>query len=118
MIKTATIKAYSYLRFSTPEQSKGDSKRRQIEGAEEYAKANGLVLDEKLRDEGISAYSGANRDKGALGGFLKKVEKGLIPTGSVLIVESLDRLSRENVMARIFEKAYRTKKSKNNRHLR
>jgi DNA invertase Pin-like site-specific DNA recombinase len=27
-------KAYSYIRFSTPEQEKGDSLRRQMEGAE------------------------------------------------------------------------------------
>lgn len=92
-------KAYSYIRFSTPEQRKGDSLRRQTEAAENYAHKNGLTLDDSLKpDEGLSAYSGIHRTKGALGQFLKVVEGGQVPKGSVLIVESLDRLSREQVL--------------------
>lgn len=37
-------KAYSYIRFSSPEQAKGDSYRRQREAAEAYCQANGLEL--------------------------------------------------------------------------
>jgi DNA invertase Pin-like site-specific DNA recombinase len=51
-----------------------------------------------LRDEGFSAFSGQHRTKGALGRFLEHVEQGRVPSGSVLIVESLDRLSREQVL--------------------
>jgi len=93
-------KAYSYIRFSTPEQEKGDSLRRQTEQSEEYAKAHGLVLDSSLRltDKGLSAFTGFHRTKGALGNFLRLVEHGEIPKGSLLIVENLDRLSRENVL--------------------
>ena len=93
-------KAYSYIRFSTPEQEKGDSLRRQIEKSAEYAKRNNLVLDNrlKLQDKGLSAFSGSHRTRGALGEFLKLVEKGKIPTKSILIVENLDRLSREQVL--------------------
>jgi DNA invertase Pin-like site-specific DNA recombinase len=40
--------AYSYIRFSTPEQALGDSERRQMEAARDYATANGLQLDESL----------------------------------------------------------------------
>ncbi|MBZ5759687.1 recombinase family protein [Rhizobium sp. VS19-DR104.2] len=89
-------KAYSYLRFSTPEQAKGDSARRQIAGAETYAALHNLDLDRtfKLRDEGISAYHGANEETGRLGDFLEAVRHGDISVGSYLLVESLDRLSR------------------------
>jgi len=92
-------KAYSYIRFSTPEQEKGDSLRRQMELSEKYAEAHGLALDDSLhlRDLGLSAYSGEHRDRGALGGFLKLVEAGKIEKGSILLVESLDRLSREEI---------------------
>ena len=93
------MKVYSYNRFSTPEQIKGDSLRRQIELSEQYAKQHGLLLDDslKLQDLGLSAYSGEHRNKGALGTFLRLIESGEIAEGSILIVESLDRLSREEV---------------------
>ena len=93
-------KCYSYIRFSTPEQARGDSKRRQIAYAKEWAKENKLPLDDKLnfQDLGISAFSGANRTRGALGKFLQLVEEGKIAKGSVLIIEAMDRLSREQVM--------------------
>ena len=90
-------KAYSYIRFSTPEQAKGDSLRRQLEAARKFAASNELVLDESLRDEGVSAFRGRNRKNGSLGAFIKKVEDGVVPSGSYLIVENLDRLSRQEV---------------------
>jgi len=93
-------KAYSYIRFSSPEQEKGDSLRRQIQLSEEYCKQNGLILDDtlKLTDRGLSAFKGIHRTKGALGEFLRLVEEGKIPPGSVLLVENLDRLSREQIL--------------------
>ena len=93
-------RCYSYIRFSTPEQVRGDSLRRQLALSEEYARAHGLQLDESLslRDEGFSAFNGQHIAKGALGRFLDHVKEGRVPSGSVLIVESLDRLSREQVL--------------------
>ncbi|WP_084438232.1 recombinase family protein [Shinella sp. HZN7] len=91
-------KAYSYVRYSTPEQAQGDSLRRQTAKAEAWAIERGLTLDDSLRDLGISAYHGANRTAGALRSFLQMVEEGKIERGSYLIVESLDRLSRETVI--------------------
>jgi DNA invertase Pin-like site-specific DNA recombinase len=93
----AVPRAYSYTRFSTPEQLKGDSYRRQTEAARLYAQERGLVLDDTLsmNDLGVSAYSGANLDPEAgLGRFTEAVRSGLVPHGSLLLVESLDRLSR------------------------
>ena len=91
--------AYSYVRFSTPEQARGESFRRQIELARAYAAKHGLHLDESFRDEGVSAFKGRHRDeRAALGAFLSRVESGDVAKGSYLLVESLDRLSREEVV--------------------
>ncbi len=92
-------KAYSYLRFSHPSQAKGDSFRRQSEMAPAYAKRHGLDLDETLtfKDSGISAFRGKHAQEGALAAFLNAVETGKIRKGSYLLVENLDRLSREKV---------------------
>ena len=89
-------KAYSYTRFSTPEQARGDSLRRQVALAEAYSASHGLDLDAELtfRDLGISAFRGANVETGRLADFLEAVRVGLVPPGSYLLVESLDRISR------------------------
>lgn len=91
-------KAYSYLRFSTPEQLKGDSLRRQSEMAIRFAQQHGLDLDQSLtfRDLGVSAFRGRNAATGALGAFLEAVESGDVRPGSVLLVEALDRISRQS----------------------
>lgn len=89
-------RAYSYLRFSTPDQMKGDSFRRQREMAETYARTHGYDLDTTLTfdDLGMSAFRGRNNEVGRLADFKEAVERGLVPKGSVLLVEALDRLSR------------------------
>ncbi len=46
---------------------------------------------------GLSAFSGANALRGALSDFLDAVEHGYIQPGTALLVESLDRLSREKI---------------------
>jgi len=93
---SASRKAYSYLRFSTPEQSKGDSKRRQWSMAVAYAAKHGLELDHELtfHDLGVSGYHGQNAEAGRLAYFLEAVRAGQVPAGSVLLVEHLDRISR------------------------
>ncbi|MDF0695607.1 recombinase family protein [Rhizobium sp. MC63] len=96
-LTTIKPKAYSYIRFSTPEQERGDSLRRQTEAAVRYAALHRLDLDDKLtfRDLGVSAFTGANEETGRLGEFLEAVHHGDIQRGSYLLVESLDRLSRQ-----------------------
>ena len=90
--------AYSYLRFSTPQQSSGHSIERQDEAAANYAREHNLTLDtHSFRDLGISAFKGKNLRDGALGAFLAAVDKGVIPKGSTLLVENIDRLSRAQV---------------------
>src|SRR5687768_12023022 len=43
-LPTAPV-AFSYVRFSTPEQAKGDSLRRQTEATEEWCRRNAIPLD-------------------------------------------------------------------------
>jgi DNA invertase Pin-like site-specific DNA recombinase len=102
MPATATAVAYSYVRFSHPDQAKGDSLRRQTEAAAAWCGRNNVALDTTttFRDLGRSAYTGAHRtnpDRHALAAFLKLVEAGKVPRGSFLIIENLDRLSREHI---------------------
>ena len=94
-------KAYSYLRFSTPEQRKGDSFKRQADLATDYAVRHGLELDASLtlHDLGVSAFRGRNAKTGALRSFLDAVHDGLIAEGSYLLVESLDRITRDAILA-------------------
>ena len=92
-------RAYSYLRFSTPDQSRGDSFRRQADKARKFAAQNDLELSEdSYQDLGVSAYRGRNIVEGQLGKFLEAVESGKIKRGSYLLVENLDRLSRDRLM--------------------
>lgn len=90
---------YSYVRFSSVQQEEGDSERRQIQAAKKWAEEKGGVLDDELLvDRGKSAYHSAHVTmKGALGQFISRIKKGDVPKGSTLIIESFDRLGRENV---------------------
>lgn len=88
-------KAYSYIRMSTERQNRGASLARQLEASKAYADEMGWELDDSLRDIGVSAFTGKNVKDGALGQFIKLAESGKIESGSILIVESLDRISRD-----------------------
>jgi DNA invertase Pin-like site-specific DNA recombinase len=89
------LTAYSYIRWSSDIQSKGDSLRRQLEMTRLICREHGWHLDESLaHDNGISAFNGSNLQNGSLGHFLKAVEAKYINTPCVLVVEALDRLTR------------------------
>src|SRR5713101_2202708 len=65
---------------------------------------NGVRLDESttFRDLGKSAYLGEHRknpDRFRLAAFLKLAEAGRVPRGSFLVIENLDRLTREDERA-------------------
>ena len=45
----------------------------------------------------VSAFRGKNRKTGNLAAFLRKIERGEVLKGSILLLESLDRLSREEL---------------------
>ncbi|MFK0573972.1 recombinase family protein [Endozoicomonas sp.] len=95
------IYCYSYQRISSKKQLRGTGITRQLESSAAVCEEKGWTLDTtfRLTDIGKSAFHGRHLDdKAALGGFLKAVDDGLIKRPAVLLVESLDRLSRENIM--------------------
>ncbi|MEY9573683.1 hypothetical protein ABIE88_001259 [Bradyrhizobium diazoefficiens] len=94
-------KAYSYIRFSTPQQAAGTSLERQTEKAKKYALDHGLTLDTEMdmTDLGVSAFRGKNARTGALRSFLDAVEKGYVAQGSYLLIENMDRISRDGILA-------------------
>lgn len=90
--------AYSYIRFSTPEQAAGDSLRRQLSATEAYCHQNGLVLSLKnFRDLGISGFK--EKTQPSLSDMLTAIETGMIKPGDLVILENLDRLSRRGIDA-------------------
>src|SRR5690348_10044439 len=99
MSKTTRRRAYSYVRFSSALQAEGGSLDRQTRLSREYCERKKLTLDESLtlQDLGVSAFRGDNVREGALAGFLEACRMERVPRGSTLIVESLDRLSRDQI---------------------
>lgn len=90
-------KAYSYIRYSSPQQAKGDSFRRQLATTQSFCEKNGYELDTELsvyQELGVSGFSG---DQENLKKFIADCETGKVKKGSLLIVENLDRLSRQKI---------------------
>ncbi len=54
----------------------------------------GWEIVDRIRDEGRSAFTGANLKDGQLAKFTERLELGLQPEGTILVVEQLDRISR------------------------
>jgi DNA invertase Pin-like site-specific DNA recombinase len=71
--------------------------RRQLQWGEQLATRKGWTLDESLhlQDLGVSAFRGENSATEALAGFLEAIRTHKVKAGDVLLVESLDRLTRE-----------------------
>jgi len=91
--------AYSYIRFSNAKQARGDSLRRQLQWGRDLCAQRSWTLDErlKLQDLGVSAFRGQNAATGHLAAFRDAIKTGHVKPGAVLLVESLDRLSRQDI---------------------
>jgi len=89
--------AYIYIRLSSQAQAWGDGERRQHDAAMRFVATHSLPVTETLQDIGVSAFRGDNAQTGELGRFVQRIENGEIPPGSVLVAESLDRLTRNRV---------------------
>jgi DNA invertase Pin-like site-specific DNA recombinase len=98
----APAKAYSYVRFSTPQQQEGASFQRQMEKANKFALEHGLILDTELNmsDLGVSAYRGKNARTGALAGFLEAVHKGRVEAGSYVRAKRSARFATPSVCSK------------------
>jgi DNA invertase Pin-like site-specific DNA recombinase len=87
----------SFLRWSTDKQEWGSTERRQARLSKRYADERGWEINDTLRLGAIPASDGRHRHISTpFGQFLDRVRNRLIPKGSVLIVEYLDRLSRQH----------------------
>lgn len=108
----------SYKRWSSEEQTKGDSLRRQQDLIDKFIETHPdyVVLPEhQYTDKGVSSFKqidvtkvdvkdeqqtgekitqSINRATGDLARFFDNMKEGKFPRGSVLLVEQLDRLSR------------------------
>lgn len=88
--------AYSYIRLSSSQQILGDGQRRQLEAAQDYCKAHGLTLSTRtFKDLGVSAYKEVDRP--SLSDLHSCIDSGTIRAGDVIILEKLDRLSRQGI---------------------
>lgn len=90
-------KAYAYIRLSSQAQAAGDGERRQRESAQQFAGRHGYEIVDYLQDIGVSAFRSTNALAGVLSEFLARVAKGTIERGTLLVVESMDRLSRDEL---------------------
>ncbi|HEV2187643.1 MAG TPA: recombinase family protein, partial [Stellaceae bacterium] len=89
----------SYLRWSTDEQSHGDSERRQLENGKRWAAELGAEYLDEYRDAGVPAFRGKNREKGDLARLIAEYKAGRWGNRRVYIgVESIDRLSRDKII--------------------
>ena len=91
---------YTYLqiRYSSEKQGEGSSRQQQMDYALAYCPD--LIQDEKhiYFDGEKSAYKGEQLAAGgALKRFYDDVDNKVVPWGSTLLVEDLDRLSREGM---------------------
>ena len=87
--------AIVYIRWSTQNQEDGNSLQRQEELARRIAEVRNYTITEIHVERGKSAYHGRNRSQsGKLRQIEERAERGEL-AGKVLIVEAMDRLSRQ-----------------------
>jgi DNA invertase Pin-like site-specific DNA recombinase len=56
-----------------------------------------MLSAQTYEDLGVSAYRSKNALVGNLGEFLRAIREGAVKPGSALVVESLDRISRQGI---------------------
>lgn len=91
--------AIIYARFSSAEQSKGYSLDRQKKLGLEFAATQGWAVEKTIIDEGRSAFHGANRLEGSSLHEFELEAKNGFHHGKTLVVENIDRLSRQGAKA-------------------
>lgn len=89
--------AIIYARFSSADQVKGHSIDRQIDNTRLVCEARNLTINPSLifTEKGKSAFTGANRRKGTLLRNLEDEIEAGAHRGRTLVVEHLDRISRQ-----------------------
>lgn len=94
-------KVFVYHRVSSDQQLDWSGIARQAELLEGYLERTGICaeMDDPapvvLSDQGVSAFKGLNISEGELGAWMEQVRNGMWDS-SILVVESIDRFSRQN----------------------
>ena len=91
-------KAYAYIRFSRAIQATGDSENRQLTALELFETSTGTKIVEIVYDKGKSAFRGDNARSGNFKEMLDRMGSGAIRAGDYLVVESIDRITRQRVL--------------------
>lgn len=90
--------AYSYVRLSSKKQLIGAGVDRQTQRATQICREKGWTLSKKtFQDLGVSAFTGKNLLKGDLAMFIQLADERKLEPNPVLIVEALDRFSRQDI---------------------
>ncbi len=88
--------AFSYARFSTKSQAIGTSLERQLNASRLFCSERGLTLSPKgYHDLGVSGFKQVKRPE--LEQMLQAIQSGDIPSGSYILIEAIDRLSRKGI---------------------
>ncbi|RPX43526.1 recombinase family protein [Pseudomonas aeruginosa] len=90
--------AYAYIRYSRAVQQTGDSENRQYTALELFEHTTGIAIAEVVYDRGKSAFRGDNAKTGKFKEILDRIEQGSIHKGDFLVVESIDRITRQRVL--------------------
>ncbi|WJM91614.1 recombinase family protein [Pseudomonas brenneri] len=91
-------KAYAYVRYSRAIQATGDSENRQLTALELFETSTGTKIVEVVYDKGKSAFRGDNARSGNFKEMLDRMQSGAIRRGDFLVVESIDRITRQRVL--------------------
>ena len=81
------------------EQAKGFSLERQLSDGRQYIEGKGWRLEKEIVDKGRSAFSGDNRAEGSELHQFEIEARDKLHTGKILVVENIDRLSRQGAKA-------------------
>ena len=91
-------KAYAYVRYSSAIQATGDSENRQLTALDLFETNTGTPIAEVVYDKGKSAFRGDNARSGNFKEMLDRMDSGAIRSGDYLVVESIDRITRQRVL--------------------
>lgn len=88
--------AISYIRFSDPVQSTGDSEDRQDQDYAAFCERHRLepIKEYRFIDRGLSGWTEEHRRKGDMGRLEAAAKAGVFPKRAVLVVEAWDRFCR------------------------
>lgn len=86
------------MRYSRITQESGDSEARQYNALERFTATTGVEIEEVIYDRGKSAFRGDNARSGYFKEILERINNRKIKNEDFLVVESIDRITRQRVL--------------------